>query len=92
MAEPTARVDALATACIESTNGQVTGWHKLAGSAAMTAACDAHDKRTRDIYRFEEAKALLQAVFVHDSSLSTADMLRVAACIASRAAGEFLEG
>jgi hypothetical protein len=82
------RIDALATAVIESTSGSVQGFHRIAGNAAITAACDAVSARDRACYRLAEAESLLRAVFATTDSLSAADMLAVAARIAERAVAE----
>lgn len=76
--------DNLASLVMESTKPGVQDYHRLAANAAAVAANTNLDKRTREIYRFEEGKALLQAVFAHDPTLFPWVALRVAARIAER--------
>jgi hypothetical protein len=77
--------DELATLVMRSTRPGVGDYHRLAASAAATAANPNLDQRTRQIYKLEEAKNLLQAVFAHDPTLFSHVMLSVAANIAERA-------
>ena len=77
-------IDRLATSVMENEQNMVPDVHRLAGNCAKTAALETLDQRTRSIYRFEEGKVLLDAVFRTHPTLSTETMLRVAARVAER--------
>lgn len=78
-------VEQLATEVMENETDGVPDWHKLAGSAAETAANPNLDHRTRDHYCLVGAQKLLLATWLTHPGLPAADLLLVAARVAERA-------